>query len=206
MVRSELAFQQTQLAKRRASGLLSCGDVVRATTELRRAHALASEASRANPDDVSLQEECDVISGLIDEAQLGNVGRAAKLSSADVSRKSRTRVAVPRDNPRFAQRRHAAPVSPGPCAGRTPPTIASTHGGTMPIYPHQLKLGKPYTPDAGTAERTASAAPEQVQDLTSLDGAEPWRQRYVRVRLTEPERVDTALALLDAPLDIVREP
>jgi Ca-activated chloride channel family protein len=91
IVRSELAFQQTQHAKRRASDLLSSGQVAPALAELRVAHDLAVRAWKANPDDSTLQEECNVIGALLQEAQYGDTSRAAKLSSADVSFKSRTR-------------------------------------------------------------------------------------------------------------------
>jgi len=91
IVRSELAFQQTQQAKRRASDLLSQGDVARATSELVRAHTMAVEAWKADPDNRTLQEECNVIGALLQEAQHGDVSRAAKLMSSDVAFKSRTR-------------------------------------------------------------------------------------------------------------------
>lgn len=91
IVRTELAFQQTQQAKRRASNLLSRGDVAGATSELRHAHLLVSMAWKANPDDNTLMDEANVIGGLLHEAKHGDVSRAAKASSADVARKSRTR-------------------------------------------------------------------------------------------------------------------
>lgn len=47
---------------------------------------------------------------------------------------------------------------------------------------------------------------EDVPELMDLDGVEPAKPRYVRVRLTEPGRVDTALELLSATLELVREP
>jgi Ca-activated chloride channel family protein len=91
VVRSELAFQQTQRAKRRASDLLSTGQVAPALSELHRAHDLAVQAWKANPGDSSLQEECNVIGALLQEAQFGDMSRAAKLTSSDVTFKSRTR-------------------------------------------------------------------------------------------------------------------
>lgn len=91
VVRTELAFQEAQQAKRRASGHLSRGDTRNAMSELRRAHKLAMQALQANPHDASLQEEVDTIRRLLQEAEYGDVSRAAKLSAADASFKARSR-------------------------------------------------------------------------------------------------------------------
>ena len=91
LVRTELAFQETQVAKRRATGHLSRGETGAALSELRRARDIAVEACAACPEDVSLRDEVDMVGLLLQEAEYGDVSRAAKLSSADSSFKSRTR-------------------------------------------------------------------------------------------------------------------
>ena len=90
-VRTELAFQETQVAKRRASGHLSRGETGAALSELRRARDIAMEACAACPEDMSLRDEVDMVGLLLQEAEYGDVSRAAKLSSSDSSFKSRTR-------------------------------------------------------------------------------------------------------------------
>lgn len=90
VVRSELAFQLTQRAKRRATGHLGRGDTGRALFHLRRARNIAVAALEANPTDPSLREEVDMVGRLMHEATYGNPRRASKLSSADSSFKSRT--------------------------------------------------------------------------------------------------------------------
>jgi Ca-activated chloride channel homolog len=90
VVRSELAFQQTQAAKRRATSHLSRGETREALAELRQARTLASDAWASSPDDASLREEVDMVARLIDEATYGDTSRAAKLASSDSSFKSRT--------------------------------------------------------------------------------------------------------------------
>jgi Ca-activated chloride channel family protein len=91
LVRTELAFQETQVAKRRATGHLSRGETGAALSELRRARDIAIEACAACPEDVSLRDEVDMVGLLLQEAEYGDVSRAAKLSSSDSSFKSRTR-------------------------------------------------------------------------------------------------------------------
>ena len=93
VVRSELAYQRTQQAKRRASRQLTRGDVPGALSELRVAFGLAEDAWREAPDAArgEWQEERELLSALEQEATAGLVIRAAKLSSQDASRKSRTR-------------------------------------------------------------------------------------------------------------------
>jgi Ca-activated chloride channel homolog len=90
VVRSELAFQQTQIAKRLATGHLSRGDTAQALSELRRARTIASDAWASNPDNESLRQEVDMVVQLLEEAEYGDPSRASKLMSSDSSFKSRT--------------------------------------------------------------------------------------------------------------------
>ena len=93
VVRSELAYQRTQQAKRRASRHLTAGDAGAALHELRVATALAEDAWQAAPAAARADwvQEREVLSRLATETESGLVTRAAKLSSRDASRKSRTR-------------------------------------------------------------------------------------------------------------------
>ena len=93
MVRTELAFQQAQQAKREASTALSAGDTRTAVHALRRAKADLLDAMPAAPAAMvtELRDELGMLSQLEDQAVAGDVVRAAKLSSADVAFKSRTR-------------------------------------------------------------------------------------------------------------------
>jgi Ca-activated chloride channel family protein len=91
VVRAEVAFQETQRAKKRASGHMSRGEPAEALAELRRARRIAGKAWKVNPADDSLREELDRIAELMEEAEYGDLNRAAKLTSADMSSKSRRR-------------------------------------------------------------------------------------------------------------------
>lgn len=93
VVRTELAFQQAQRAKRDASTALSVGNARSATRSLRRARTVLQEASAAAPADLAaeLHKELTVVDQLEMEATSGDLARAAKASSADASFKSRTR-------------------------------------------------------------------------------------------------------------------
>jgi Ca-activated chloride channel homolog len=90
VVRSELAFQQTQVAKKLATGHLSRGETGQALSQLRRARTIATDAWVANPDVESLRQEVDMVARLLQEAEYGDPSRASKLMSADSSFKSRT--------------------------------------------------------------------------------------------------------------------
>lgn len=93
VVRTELAFQQAQRAKRDASSALSVGDVRTAGSSLRAARQVVEAACASAPPAMvgELRDELVVLSQLEDEARFGDVSRAAKLSSMDSSYKSRTR-------------------------------------------------------------------------------------------------------------------
>jgi Ca-activated chloride channel family protein len=93
VVRTELAFQQVQRAKREASTALSAGDAQAAGSSLRTARRMVEDACALAPPEMAneLQDELAVLSQLEEEAQYGDVARAAKLSSMDSAYKSRTR-------------------------------------------------------------------------------------------------------------------
>jgi Ca-activated chloride channel family protein len=93
VVRTELAFQQAQQAKREASTALSAGDSGLARDALRLARSALVDASAAAPAGMAaeLQDELLVLSGLEAEVHRGDFARAAKLSSVDATFKSRTR-------------------------------------------------------------------------------------------------------------------
>ena len=93
IVRTELAFQQVQQAKRAASTALSAGDSRSARGALRSARSALLDASAAAPAAMAaeLNDELLVLAQLEQEVGRGHLGRAAKLSSADASFKSRTR-------------------------------------------------------------------------------------------------------------------
>jgi Ca-activated chloride channel family protein len=92
-VRTELAFQQVQRAKREASTALSRGDSHSARKSLRRARSVLLDACTAAPPAVAaeLQEELQIVSQLEHESLTGDLRYAAKFSSADAAFKSRTR-------------------------------------------------------------------------------------------------------------------
>jgi Ca-activated chloride channel homolog len=93
VVRTEVAFQQAQRAKREASSALSRGDTQSAARELRLARTVLSDAYAAAPPPMALelQDELGLVARLEAESFSGDLARAAKLSSADASFKSRTR-------------------------------------------------------------------------------------------------------------------
>ncbi|SDT34543.1 Ca-activated chloride channel family protein [Friedmanniella luteola] len=93
VVRTELAFQQAQRAKREASTALSAGDSKSARRSLRAARSALQDACAAAPAAMAaeLQDELAVLTELQQQAASGDLAHAAKLSSADASYKSRTR-------------------------------------------------------------------------------------------------------------------
>jgi Ca-activated chloride channel family protein len=92
VVRTEVAFQQAQRAKREASTALSAGDAGSAESSLRAARAIVEDACAFAPPAMTaeLQDELAVLSQLEEEVRSGNVSRAAKRSSMDASGKSRS--------------------------------------------------------------------------------------------------------------------
>ena len=91
-VRSEALFQQTQQAKRESSRLLSQGDVAGATHLLRATGSSLRADLMSLPDAFTseLSQEAELMETLADEAT-HDMRRAAKASSYDSMRKSRTR-------------------------------------------------------------------------------------------------------------------
>jgi hypothetical protein len=49
------------------------------------------------------------------------------------------------------------------------------------------------------------AKPEQLGELMDMDGVQPWKGSYVRLVLHRADRIDTALLLLTATLDLARD-
>jgi Ca-activated chloride channel family protein len=92
VVRTEVAFQQAQRAKREASTALSAGDASSAESSLRAARQIVEDARAFAPPAMAaeLQEELAILSQLEEEVRLGNVSRAAKRSSMDAAYKSRS--------------------------------------------------------------------------------------------------------------------
>ena len=93
VVATELAFQEAQRAKREASRRLSIGDADGAARHLRTAGSAISGAMQVAPAHLraELTDEASVIDDMMNETQYGEMTRASKFLSADVSRKSRTR-------------------------------------------------------------------------------------------------------------------
>lgn len=93
VVRTELAYQQAQRAKREASTRLSEGDAGTAMRYLADASAALSVALPSAPAAmrVELDEEVAALQALRDDVARGQVRRAAKASSMDAAYKSRTR-------------------------------------------------------------------------------------------------------------------
>ncbi|HEY5980453.1 MAG TPA: VWA domain-containing protein [Microlunatus sp.] len=93
VVRTEAAFQRAQQAKRAASTALSAGDSLAASAALRTARSELGRAVVAAPAQLvaELDDEIGLLDRLADEVTYGDVTRAAKLSSADATFKSRTR-------------------------------------------------------------------------------------------------------------------
>jgi Ca-activated chloride channel family protein len=92
-VRTEVAFQRAQRAKREASAAMSAGDSRSAGRSLRRAQQLLGEACASAPAPMAaeLAEDLAVVARLQEEMDSGQLARAAKFSSADAAAKSRTR-------------------------------------------------------------------------------------------------------------------
>lgn len=92
VVRTEVAFQQAQRAKREASTALSAGDASSAELSLRAARRIVEDACALAPPSMTaeLHDELAVLSQLEEEVHSGNVSRAAKRSSMDASYKSRS--------------------------------------------------------------------------------------------------------------------
>ncbi|MCK6210181.1 hypothetical protein KZX45_06445 [Georgenia sp. EYE_87] len=93
VVRTELAYLETQRAKREASTLLSDGDVAGALRHLRTAGGTVAAAMAYAPASLraDLGEESAVLADMIGDVESGAHARAAKLTSADATLKSRTR-------------------------------------------------------------------------------------------------------------------
>jgi Ca-activated chloride channel family protein len=92
VVRTEVAFQQAQQAKREASTALSAGNATAAESSLREARRIVQDACAFAPPAMTaeLQKELTVLSRLEEEVRRGNISRAAKLGSVDASYKSRS--------------------------------------------------------------------------------------------------------------------
>ena len=93
VVRTELAFLQTQQAKRAAAERMSQGDVDGALSSLKMARAMLSGATTAAPVAMraELANDLHEISELEFEVRSGDLSRAAKRASADATLKSRRR-------------------------------------------------------------------------------------------------------------------
>ncbi len=97
-VRSELAYLQTQRAKRAAAEHMSRGNAAAALGQLGRARDLATGVMRAAPAAMRMDLSADIatIDLLAAEVAEGNLARAAKVASADTTLKSRRRGSVKR--------------------------------------------------------------------------------------------------------------
>ncbi|MET0864435.1 MAG: VWA domain-containing protein [Nakamurella sp.] len=93
VVRTELAFLQTQQAKRTAAEQMSQGDVAGALGNLKRAQSMLFSAVAAAPAamQADIAEDISAINLLEAEVASGDLSRAAKRASADVTLKSRRR-------------------------------------------------------------------------------------------------------------------
>lgn len=93
VVRTEVAFQQAQRAKREASTALSAGDAIAAEASLRAARQVVADAVASAPPELAseLHEELSLLSRMEEEARYGSRERAAKFGSADAAYKSRSR-------------------------------------------------------------------------------------------------------------------
>jgi Ca-activated chloride channel family protein len=92
-VRTELAYLQTQRAKRAAAEHMSGGEAGAALRALGRARGMASGVLRGAPASMrkELQDDIATIDLLAAEVSGGNLTRAAKVASADTTLKSRRR-------------------------------------------------------------------------------------------------------------------
>lgn len=93
VVRTELAYLQTQRAKRTAAQQMSRGDAAGALSSLRFAAATLTGAAPAAPAGMrfEIDEDLAAISDLEREVSSGTLSRAAKQASADTAFKSRRR-------------------------------------------------------------------------------------------------------------------
>ncbi|MDP9434841.1 MAG: hypothetical protein M3P93_06450 [Actinomycetota bacterium] len=93
VMRTELAFLQAQTAKRHASTRLSRRDTARALRDLQTARSVVIDALAAAPAELhsELRDEVDALARMEEEAQYGDLSRAAKVTSSDAARKSRQR-------------------------------------------------------------------------------------------------------------------
>jgi Ca-activated chloride channel homolog len=93
VVRTELVYQSTQQAKRRASTYLSAGDTTAALNEIHAAQATINQAMQSAPEalQADLAEEARSWDYMLEQTQQGSIDRAAKYSSMDSSHKSRHR-------------------------------------------------------------------------------------------------------------------
>jgi Ca-activated chloride channel family protein len=93
VVRTELAYLQVQRAKRAAVESMSRGDAGGAASGLRMAGAMIAQAMSAAPAPMmaDLSADLDAINELQVEVTSGDLARAAKRASADVTLKSRRR-------------------------------------------------------------------------------------------------------------------
>lgn len=93
VVRTELAYQRAQHAKREASTRLSKGEVDAATQRIADARRALFEAMRSAPAAMrpELDDEMVALDALTDDVARGWFQRAAKASSVDAAYKSRTR-------------------------------------------------------------------------------------------------------------------
>lgn len=117
VVRTELAYQQAQRAKREASQRLQAGDVDSALSMMRTAHDGLQQAATSAPAELvaELRDEAVTISALMAEAEHGLASRASKAMSSDASDKSRTRGREPRGP--AARPRSLGKGPPSPPAG-----------------------------------------------------------------------------------------
>ena len=97
VVRTELAYLQTQRAKRAAAQQLSDGDRAGALSSLQRARATLAGAQFAAPAPMMAELSADLlaIDLLESEVHAGGMARAAKMAYADTALKSRRRGAKP---------------------------------------------------------------------------------------------------------------
>ena len=97
VVRTELAYLQTQRVKRAAAQQLSDGDRAGALSSLQQARATLAGAQFAAPAPMMAELSADLlaIDLLESEVQAGGMSRAAKMASADTALKSRRRGSRP---------------------------------------------------------------------------------------------------------------
>jgi Ca-activated chloride channel homolog len=87
-VHSELLFQRSQQAKRRAAEALARGDAAAARAEYQSAVAYLASAA---PDDAELAQEAQILSDLDEHVAAGEASFASKLSRMEHARKTRLR-------------------------------------------------------------------------------------------------------------------